>query len=156
MRSPLKIAVVFATLLMVLPSYADKIKTFWSGTGMTADGPRMIMLQLSEDGTAILQQNRGDNTSKLHAHWAKKGNKVAVSFDPVQGQTTPPPMEFELKKNKLIPQIADNAKMGVYAYPTLQPFGPETVNAGAGSYSCVTGQAGPCAVRETWSSNAPK
>ena len=73
MRYYLRVAVVFATVLMVLPSYADKIKTFWSGTSMTADGPRMMPC-FSHPKTAprSLQQTRGDVSTKQHAHWAKK------------------------------------------------------------------------------------
>jgi len=156
MRVQLKLVLALSVFMIAVPSYAGKIKTFWSGSGMTAKGPQMIMLQLSPDGTAVFQQTQGDNSVKLHAQWRKDGNIVSVRFDPIPGQPPKPTVAFELKKNQLIPQIPGNDKMGNFAYPTLTPFGPETVNAGAGSTTCANGMPGTCVNRETWSSNGPQ
>jgi hypothetical protein len=156
MRLQLKLVLTLSAILFSLPCNAAKIKTFWSGSGMTAQGPQMIMLQLSADGTAVFQQTQGENTVKLHAQWRKDGNIVSVRFDPVAGQPAKPTVEFEMKKNQLIPQIPGNAQMGNFAYPTLTPFGPDTVNAGAGSTTCANGMPGTCVNRQTWSSNGPQ
>jgi hypothetical protein len=156
MRLQVKLVLALSVLMLAVPCYAGKIKTFWSGSGMTAKGPQMIMLQLSPDGTAVFQQTQGENTVKLHAQWRKDGNIVSVRFDSVPGQPPKPTVAFELKKNQLIPQIPGNAQMGNFAYPTLTPFGPETVNAGAGSTTCANGMPGTCVNRETWSSNGPQ
>ena len=157
MRAHLQIAFVLAALLFATPGQAEKIKTFWTGSGMSADGPRTVSLQLSADGTAVLQTTKGDNATKLHARWRKDGSKIILTFDPASDGTTPDPMEFELKKNSLIPQFANSPVLGAFAYPVLTPFGADTVNANAGaSGSCVTGQATNCGTRQTWSSGSQK
>lgn len=122
---------------------------------MSAAGPRTVTLTLSADGTAVLQQTKGDESTKQHASWKKDGKMIVITFDATADGKTPAPMQFELKKNTLIPQMANNAEMGAFAYPTLQPFGAETVNAGASSNNCTHGTTGPCANRQTWNSKTP-
>ena len=153
MRLHLKLIVALSAILLTMPCHAAKIKTFWSGSGMTTQGPQMIMLQLSGDGTAVFQQTQGENTVKYRAEWRKDGNIISIRFNHVDGQPNKPTMAFELKKNQLIPQIPGNADMGNYAYPTLTPFGPDEINAGAGSTTCANGMPGTCINRQTWSSN---
>jgi len=154
MRAHLQIAFILAALLFVTPGQAEKIKTYWTGSGMSLDGPRTVSLQLSADGTALLQSTKGDDATKLHGRWRKEGKNIVLTFAPAADGTSPPaPMEFELKKNSLIPQFANNPALGAFAYPTLTPFGADSVNINAGaSGSCVTGQATNCAQQETWSS----
>ena len=153
MRVQLKLVLALSVFMLAIPSYAAKIKTFWSGSGMTTQGPQMIMLQLSADGTAVFQQTQGENTVKYHAEWRKDGKIISVRFNHEPGKPVKPTLAFELKKNQLIPQIPGNSEMGNYAYPTLTPFGPDEVNAGAGSTTCANGMPGTCVNRQTWSSN---
>jgi hypothetical protein len=153
MRAHLQIAFILAALLFVTPGQAEKIKTYWTGSGMSVDGPRTVSLQLSADGTAVLQTTKGDEATKFHARWRKEGKNIVLTFDPSADGTTPAPMGFEFKKNSLIPRFANNPALGAFAYPTLTPFGEDAVNINAGaSGSCTTGQATNCAQRQTWSS----
>ncbi len=117
---------LFAVLL-ALPGFAEKLKPYYSGSTVTPEGvARVIMLQVATDGTAVLQQDEdGQASVKQRAHWSKKGDRLIITFDAVEGQPTPSPLYFQMKNNTLVPQTENNTALGVLGYPTLQPFGNE-------------------------------
>jgi hypothetical protein len=127
MRLKRKITVALLALLFTLPGIAEKLKTYYSGSAQTAEGAsRLIMLQFAQDGTAVLQQDDdGQPSVKQHVHWSKKGDRVILTFDAVEGQPTPLPLYFLMKNNTLVPQTENATGLSVLGYPTLQPFGNE-------------------------------
>jgi hypothetical protein len=135
-------------------AHAADLKTFYSGSSMASDGSaRTITLQFSEDGTGLYEDNSGKGDIKKNVHWFRDGKKVTVEFEPVQGQASTAPLVFQMQRTSLVPVGDFNAQIGVLGFPTLHPFGPAKVVKSSGLSTCVTGMPGPCAMRETWSSN---
>jgi hypothetical protein len=133
---------------------AANLKTFYSGSSMATDGSaRTITLQFSEDGTGLYEDNSGKGDIKSKVHWFRDGKKVTVEFEPVSGKAAVTPLVFEMQRTSLVPAGAVNAQFGVLGFPVLHPFGPATVVKSSGLSTCVNGMPGPCAMRETWSSN---
>jgi hypothetical protein len=61
-----------------------------------------ITLSLGADGTATLTQSP-DATSEItnFGHWTHEGDRIKLTFDPVENQPTPAPMTFRLEKKTL-------------------------------------------------------
>ncbi len=137
-----------------LASHAAALKTCYSGSSMASDGSaRTITLQFSEDGTGLYEDNSGKGDIKRNVHWFRDGKKVTVEFEPSPGKAPGAPLVFEVQRTSLVPTGAVNAEIGVLGFPTLHPFGPAKVVKSSGLSTCVNGGPGPCAMRETWSSN---
>lgn len=115
---------LIALLLSVAPSYADKLKSFYMGSGgYSAEVHRVILLTLAKDGTAVLQQNwHGKDPEVWHVHWTREGKSLVLNFDTVSGKQTPAPASFMMKNNSLVPVKWDSQFLGILGPPTLMPF----------------------------------
>jgi hypothetical protein len=135
-------------------SFAEGLSSTYSGSSMATDGTsRLITLELSKDGTGVYQEHSGKGDVHKDIHWSRDGKTITVALRPEQGQTSSTEMVFNLKHKSLIPANALNTQLGALGFPVLHPFGPATVGNNSGMTTCVTGAPGPCAMRETWSSN---
>lgn len=115
---------LLAVTLTAINSYADKLKSFYMGSGgYSAEVHRVVLLELAKDGTAVLQQNWHDKDPETwHVHWTRDGKSLVLNFDPVDGKPTPTPATFTLKNNSLVPVKWDSQFLGVLGPPTLMPF----------------------------------
>ncbi len=133
---------------------AQKLQAHYSGSSMASDGSgRVITLELAKDGTGTYQERSGKREVTAPVHWLKQGKIVTVALKPEEGRDPQPPLVFELKRKSLVPEGAKESQLGVLAFPTLHPFGPEDLGKSSGMTTCVTGAPGPCLMRETWNSN---
>jgi len=130
---------------------ADKLKGIYSGSGgLTAEVHRVLMVEFGEDGTAILQQTwQGKDPQVWHARWAKEGNQVTITFDPVKDQPVVKPLVCEMKRGTLTPTSWDTDALGILGPPKLTPFGGknpqqqsvstcQSMNVGNPSQNCTT------------------
>jgi hypothetical protein len=143
-----------AAIMATASAHAVNLQNFYSGSSMASDGSaRTITLQFSEDGTGLYEDNSGKGDIKKNVHWFRDGKKVSVEFEPSAGKAPAAPLIFNMQRSSLVPVGDFNAQIGVLGFPTLHPFGPAKVVKSSGLSTCVTGMPGPCAMRETWSSN---
>lgn len=137
--------------------HAAKLKSFYSGSSMATDSSaRTITLQFAKDGTGLYEDNSGKGDIKKKLHWFRDGKTVKVELEPAPGKDPAPPMVFEMKNNSLVPAGSSNAQLGALGFPVLHPFGAADVGTSSGMSTCLNGMPGPCAMRETWSSNQPQ
>jgi hypothetical protein len=124
-RSSIATLALFAAFVCAPLHAAEKLKGFYSGSGgFTAEVHRVLLVQFASDGTAILQQTWDNKpTQTWHAHWAQDGKEVKVTFDPVQGQTTPAPLQMTLNHGTLTATNWDAGTLGPLGPPKLAPFG---------------------------------
>ena len=148
--------VAMATLCATGLCRAESLNATYSGSSMARDSSaRVITLELAKDGTGIYQEHSGVRNINTPVHWSRSGKTVTVALKPEDGKEPDPPLIFQLKRKSLIPVGAKESQLGVFAFPTLNPFGPENVGTSSGMTTCVTGAPGPCLQRETWSSRQP-
>ena len=131
---------------------AADLQAHYSGSSMAADSSsRVITLEFAKDGTGSYDERSGVRVISRPIHWSRSGKIVTVALKPEEGKEAEPPLVFELKRKSLVPEGASHP--GVFTFPTLHPFGPESLGNALGMTTCVTGAPGPCLQRETWNSN---
>lgn len=146
-----------AAAMSVAAAHGADLKTFYSGSNMASDGSsRVITLQISKDGTGLYENNSGLGDIKKNIHWFRDGKTVTIDLEPTPGKPPINSMIFKIERNSLVPAGTFDTQLGVFSFPTLHPFGPTDVVAGAGYSTCVSGMPGPCVMRKTWSSNGPQ
>jgi len=120
---------LFFCLLPAIAAHADKLKGYYSGSGgISEDVHRVVMVQFAEDGTVLVQQNWINRDPQVwHAHWAKQGNKITITFDPKKDSPQVAPLVMNMKHGSLVPETWDSAVMGPLGPPTLAPFGGKNV-----------------------------
>jgi hypothetical protein len=143
-----------SALLAAPVARAADLQAHYSGSSMAADSSsRVITLEFAKDGTGSYDERSGVREVSRPIHWSRNGKIVTVALKPEDGKEAEPPLVFELKRKSLVPHGAKASQLGVFAFPTLHPFGPESLGNASGMTSCVTGAPGPCLLRETWNSN---
>jgi hypothetical protein len=147
------LGIVAVLIFAASVAHAEALQVHYSGSSMASDSSgRVITLEFTKDGTGMYQEHSGKKSIDTQMHWSRQGKKVTVVVKPEDGKEADAPLIFELKHKFLVPEGAKESQLGVFAFPTLHPFGPETVGTSSGMTTCVTGAPGPCAMRETWSS----
>jgi hypothetical protein len=133
---------------------AEKLKGFYSGSGgITAEVHRVLLVEFGADGTAIFQQTWESRPQQTwHAHWARDGKEVTVTFDPITDQTTPTPLKMKLDHGTLTATSWDAAALGPLGPPKLEPFGGKNIQRVTAGTCQSLNSRDPSAECVTWSS----
>jgi len=152
--SSLFVLCLVGALVFPATSVADKLQGFYSGSGgISQEGHRVLFIEFAADGTAILQQQWHEKDPQTwHAHWAKSGKVVTLTYEPGKDVPTPAPLIFTFKHGSLTATSWDVPTLGALGPPKLTPFGGKNVQVGSVASCQSLNTASPAGNCVTWSS----